>query len=359
MDIVTRREAAEALRAIKRGGEGWFSLSEAVIGKPAPRDEVVARLADLIDPGDDVSVSAYDLLPEEDREAIAWMREHGGLDEVKRRWKFLSHYADHVPRSCMERRLARLQRQIDESHAALRRRNQRIAVLASEINRAHNENRMEFLRRAGNYTAFADEVCKRLAPQLRYMEGCTKDVMDAALDALDRRLMPKGYEWPRFEDGEPVRPMDKFADCFGVTHTAEAIGLMSASYILQESDSCTGKLRTIAQRPYGTLIKRPAVLAADGEPIKKDEHVFGNNGGLYRVTSAHDGKVFARHVEGPFGAEVESAGGEGLYRLRADRLTHTKPEQDSWSSVWADVSDGRETPEGMMRRCRALAERGE
>ena len=52
MDIDARREAAKALRAIKRGGEGWFSLSEAVLGRPAPRDEVVARLADLIDPGD-------------------------------------------------------------------------------------------------------------------------------------------------------------------------------------------------------------------------------------------------------------------------------------------------------------------
>ena len=31
-------------------------------------------------------------------------------------------------------------------------------------------------------------------------------------DALDRRLMPEGYEWPRFEDGEPVRIGDKFID---------------------------------------------------------------------------------------------------------------------------------------------------
>lgn len=52
MDITERRKAADALRAIKRGGEGWFSLSDAVLGRPAPRDEVVARLADLIDPGD-------------------------------------------------------------------------------------------------------------------------------------------------------------------------------------------------------------------------------------------------------------------------------------------------------------------
>lgn len=45
MDVEERRRAADALRAIKRGGEGWYSLSDAVLGGPAPRDEVVARLA--------------------------------------------------------------------------------------------------------------------------------------------------------------------------------------------------------------------------------------------------------------------------------------------------------------------------
>lgn len=32
----------------------------------------------------DASVSAYDLLPADEREAIAWVREHGGLDSVKK-----------------------------------------------------------------------------------------------------------------------------------------------------------------------------------------------------------------------------------------------------------------------------------
>ena len=37
------------------------------------------------DPADDVSMSAYDLLPEEDREAAEWVREHGGLGAVEAR----------------------------------------------------------------------------------------------------------------------------------------------------------------------------------------------------------------------------------------------------------------------------------
>ena len=202
---------AQAMERVADDIEQTFLGFEGAEDAPAMRwaREFRAALGSLHAPARDTTMSARDLLPEEEREAIAWVREHGGLDAVKRRWECLSYYADPVPRACMERRLASRQRQIDESHAALRRRNQRIALLASEINRAHNENRMEFLRRAGNYTAFADEVCKRLAPQLRYMEGCSKNVMDAALDALDRRLMPDGMEWlveawPRFEDDSPV-----------------------------------------------------------------------------------------------------------------------------------------------------------
>ena len=123
MDVMERRRAAEALRAIKRGGEGWYSLSDAVLGRPATRDEVVARLADLIDPGEDTTVDAYDLLSEEDREALRWVRGHGGLDEIRRQRR------DSVTRAAYERNLAKRQRQVDESHAALRRRNRWIAEL--------------------------------------------------------------------------------------------------------------------------------------------------------------------------------------------------------------------------------------
>ena len=57
-----------------------------VIGADYYHDEECwRRLADLIDPGEDVSVSAYDLLPEEEREAIRWVREHGGLDALRHR----------------------------------------------------------------------------------------------------------------------------------------------------------------------------------------------------------------------------------------------------------------------------------
>ena len=117
----------------------------------------------------------------------------------------------------------------------------------------------------------------------------------------------------------------------------------------------------------------PDLIGADGRPIREDERVFGINGGLYRVTSAHDGKVFARYVNGPFGSEVESAGGEGLYRLRADRLTHTKPETpESWERIEEDAgctatkynerrgtifTTKQQVARDLVRRCKSLAER--
>ena len=268
-------DTAENIRLIVGGVVD--EMERHILGHEGMEDSPVARWARELrealtknevekmkcDPAEDVSMSAYDLLPEEDRDAIAWVREHGGLDEVRRRWECLSYYADPVPRSCMEKRLARLQRQIDESHAALRRRNARIGFLVSELNRANHENHEEFMRRTGDYTAFTDEVCKRLAPELRYVEGCTRDVMDAALAALDRRLMPEGMEWPRFEDGEPVRPgnrlLDKDGDWFEAGSFVFTCDWWSIRGYQTEgfgnlNDKTRRKLEGMA---YGTCVKRP------------------------------------------------------------------------------------------------------
>ena len=48
------------------------------------RDQIKAELNDAKS-AQQTSASAYDLLPEEDREAIEWVREHGGIAEVEKR----------------------------------------------------------------------------------------------------------------------------------------------------------------------------------------------------------------------------------------------------------------------------------
>ena len=54
-EIIARYSARKVREAVERDGEGA------------------------------TTVSAYDLLPEDERKAIAWVREHGGLDEVEKR----------------------------------------------------------------------------------------------------------------------------------------------------------------------------------------------------------------------------------------------------------------------------------
>ena len=52
------------------------------------------------DPAEDVSMSAYDLLPQEEREAIAWVREHGGLEIVGNRDDALGYVLDWLRDLC-------------------------------------------------------------------------------------------------------------------------------------------------------------------------------------------------------------------------------------------------------------------
>lgn len=244
----------------------------------------------------------------EDAEAAAWVREHGGLDamvELSSRlmtvdalraaieetctrigvehtgdltqdaqaiWREIgalrSRLKESVPRAAYERHLARRQRQIDESHAALRRRNARIGFLVSELNRANHEIHDEFMRHAGDFTAFTDEVCNRLAPELRYVEGCSKDVMDTALDALARRLMPEGMEWPRFETGELVRVGDETPFGADGAMTVTGVELTGGGHFIIHGRA--GGIDRPCQTgyQYGQRVKRP--VADTWERLEED-----------------------------------------------------------------------------------------
>ena len=222
------------------------------------------KVANLLTPHSDASdetTSAYDLLPQEDREAIAWVRENGGLDAVKRRWECLSYYADPVPRSYAERRIASRQRQIDESHAALRRRNARIAELERE-----------------------------------------RDELRAQVDAMRPRLMPEGMEWPRFEDGERVEFGDEFDGCQGEVCTADLVIFGEHTFRIQRASDGHGRAFD-----YGERVKRPApkVLDADGVEIRTGDEVFVIATGKVHHVAAIDsvGKRF-RSIEQMSGDSV-------------------------------------------------------
>ena len=141
------------------------------------------------------SVSAYDPPSQEDREAIAWVREHGGLDSVKR-------LLDWVVGHCSTRQ------QLD----------------------------FDFW----------------LSGRVMHELGFDEDMADR--DEVERRLlarlMPEGMEWPRFESGEQVRIGDVVSDV-----EVRSVVFRDGGILLSD---CTSVPGWGTWRSYKEPINRPA-----------------------------------------------------------------------------------------------------
>lgn len=248
------------------------------------------ELGEARDRSADVSMSAYDLLPQEERDAIAWVREHGGLERVNLErdqlygvlretcdlldvsyfgvwttdaqsiWRKLDWYkarlGESVPRSCAERRVARRQRQIDESHAALRRRNARIAELERE----------------------RDELRTRVENQRASLDG-----LAAAIDEMRPRLMPEGMCWPVYEDGEPVKFGDVVSDGDETGRvyyvTFDTVNPVIIGFTDETPDQDPGTWLEVSVND-GERVKRPAPMVrdADGAEIRVGDTVWHEDG---------------------------------------------------------------------------------
>ena len=158
------------------------------------------------------TMSAYDLLPEDEREAIAWVRKHGGLDEV------------------------------------------------------------------------------------------------------EKRLMPEGMEWPRFEDGEPVRLGEHWEeDGFD-----ESVTRIDSIEFADDGVRFENEYNEVFCR-YGERVKRPPVLAADGEPLEAGQTVYAKNYGYVKCTV-----LAIEWVVDGYLVEVENEGGH-KFRQTPDEFTHRAP----------------------------------
>ncbi len=174
-------------------------------------------VADLIDrkttrnPADDVTMSAYDLLPEEDRKAIAWVRENGGFEEVK------DYY--------------------------------------------------ECGRRIEPWN-------EQKADLYELMNEC------GVVEEIKKRLMPAGMEWPRFDDWEPVRPGDEFADGLGGTRVCTSVEFPACEEgvrdVLIHWDGDDPDNAMLVCMASGERVKRtaPKVLDADGVEIREGDTVY-------------------------------------------------------------------------------------
>ena len=205
----------------------------------AERDQARQELARLKDRSRDTTVSAYDLLPEDEREAIAWVREHGGVA------------------------------------------------------------------------------------------------------AVEKRLMPDGYEWPRFEDGELVLPGDE-----NMTWSRGPERILGIEFrtgdcdcVRLHHDFVNWQLCTTLDR--GECARRPAALAADNEPLEVGQTVWRKGGNAHGVVESIDAGSLMRTVRyrGEDGEE---------YRDAAKDLTHQRPILDA-DGVPIELGDDLYSVEGGLR----------
>ena len=326
----------ERLRAIAGAWDEW-DLGEtlAEIADEVDRELCEALGGEGHGPAADVSMSAYDLLPEDERDAIAWVREHGGLDSVK---KLLDWVVGHCS----------TKQQLD----------------------------FDFW----------------LSGRVMHELGFDEDMSDR--DEVERRLlarlMPEGMEWlvdawPRFEDNEPVRLLDDF-ERYGEENGVSAVTMYAdtsfalncrayskgervnrpAPKVLDAdgaeielgddlygcesgrgpfrvsgvlSDSAEVKLMSYLDGSEfttcaATFTHRAPVLAADGKPLREGETVWVTEDSPCDAPLDKGDEVTVRHAY-PKIVRVEDETGES-WIVHADHLTHERP--DSWKRLEEDAT---------------------
>ena len=390
-------------RALRKGMREW---REKVIGAPVR------------------TMSAYDLLPEEDLQALRWVREQGGLDVVRTHAELFQQlkgerdelkelvrgYEKHGAYDLLP----------EEDREALRwvrgRGGLDVVVTHTELFQQLKGERDEYreLVRRDFQDAYnrRSELCAAL--------GIDTDTgWSDAMAEMVKRLMPEGYEWPTV-DGKPVDFVTGYEPSLGVLeavciysngacdvmghdgiikgvkeiHVATPKVLDADGVEIREGDTVwhveTGEQCKVVEVDSGSvsvdfrvdvdgtkhtgsilpanLTHRAPVLASDGKPLRDGETVWNvKTGEMYVVGAFASGCV-----------NVSDGRGWGL-QLLPSQLTHKRPE--SWERLEEDAEknpcdyfgfDWEETcgkcpasgknceqtmARDLVRRCRALAER--
>ena len=286
----------------------------------------------------DVSMSAYDLLPDDERDAIAWVREHGGIAYVRDAWRVRSNLDRQLKRA--QAKVERQQRHIEFVQRKCRERRERIEELNRELDELDDicggESVKDTLEEALNLCAtIGCEPSSAVGEELVWTLGeCT--------DIVSKRLMPEGMEWlveawPRFEDVEPVRVGDEVPFGEDGTMTVTGVELTDGGhFILHGRD---GGIDRPCQTGYqcGQRVKRPApkVLDADGSEIREKCDVWWICEGDERGIHAERLRV---ETIGPGGlVECSPYNGGTWVSLEPSELYVNKP---------VPASDGRPLREG-------------
>ena len=179
-----------------------------------------------------------------------------------------------------------------------------------------------------------------LSGRVMHELGFEEDMADR--DEVERRLlarlMPEGMEWlveawPRFEDDGPVRLLDDF-ERYGEENGVSIV-------TMYQDGSFALNCRAYSK---GERVNRPApkVLDADGVEIYKGRIAYGTRGRKYRVTELCEYEPSIVHAQaiddGELGDEFIAANtGLNSYQLDASKLTHERP--DSFEQLEKDAND--------------------
>lgn len=164
----------------------------------------------------------------------------------------------------------------------------------------------------------------------RTCRDCITKMMTAIADRIDaERALHDGVEWPRFEDGEPVRFGDE-VDWDGDVMRVGAFWFHREGWSLNVY--CPGIDGTF-HGEYGERLKRPTpkVLDADGAPIEVGDTVYlRSNGRKGEVTGFYeeDGVTWVA-------VSYELGGDRMTVNTEGKALIHERP--DSWEKLEKDA----------------------
>ena len=382
---------------------------------------VLEPIATQIEREQDATVadSPYDALPPDERDAIAWVREHGGIAYVKDAWNVRSNLDRQLERA--QAKVERQQRHIEFVQTKFRERQGRIMELRGLLHVEH-DNALMLKTEIDWLREMLDAIADRLGLDARYADSTRYVKSQSAVLAAIARLVSDG-EWPRFEDGEPVLVGSDFADGLGEVHTVTSIEFFEDGVALHWNPKEPGEFEWLHP---GERVKRPTpkVLDADGAEIELGDDLYSVEGGLKFHVSYVDrangkivtDKMFAldkwadpkmythrapvlaadglplREGETVWGTGREQheyvvlgqpglGGGTGRFKVAChdvtddidcdcdpSQLTHERPVADSWERLEEDADGIARLFEGMdedasadirdlVRRAKALAER--
>lgn len=166
-------------------------------------------------------------------------------------------------------------------------------------------------------------------PDVRSCGSCILMMFTAIVDRIDaERALPEGFELPRFEDGELVRPGDEVGS--DEPFTAEEVSFESERWLIKASSrSACGYFHG----HFGEPVNRPTpkVLGADGVEIRVGDTVYfaDGRGRAYTVerTDANGGDHTVDIVEAKDGCP--------MYSVNPENLTHER--HDSWERIEEDA----------------------